>query len=148
MFDRSSRGDRTAALLISGLLATLFITGSASPQTTYHITDGEAVYTVTGKSDDTEGALALAGVEVSERDRVTSAVRDDGSVAVTVELPVTTYEEQVVELLPYDTVRQADPDLLLGQEQVVQAGTQGTVAARSRVVTDPDGSLRITSMGT
>ena len=49
MFDRSSRGGRTAALLISGLLATLFITGSASPQTTYHITDGEAVYTVTGK---------------------------------------------------------------------------------------------------
>lgn len=148
MFDRSSRGGRTAALLISGLLATLFITGSASPQTTYYITDGEAVYTVTGKSDDAEGALALAGVEVSERDRVTSAVRDDGSVAVTVERPVTTYEEQVVELLPYDTVRQADPDLLLGQEQVVQTGTQGTVAARSRVVTDPDGSLRITSMGT
>ena len=148
MFDRSSRGGRTAALLISGLLATLFITGSASPQTTYYITDGEAVYTVTGRSGDTEGALAQAGVAVSERDRVTSAVRDDGSVAVTVERPVTTYEEQVVELLPYDTVRQADPDLLLGQEQVLQTGAQGTVSAKSRVVTDPDGSLCITSMGT
>ena len=148
MFDRSSRGGRTAALLISGLLATLFITGSASPQTTYHITDGEAVYTVTGKSGDTEAALAQAGVEVSERDRVTSAVREDGTVAVTVERPVTTYEEQVVDLLPYDTLRQADPDLPLGQEQVVQAGTQGTVSAKSRVVTDPDGSLCITSMGT
>ena len=148
MFVRSSKGGRTAALLISGLLAALFLTGSASPRTTYHITDGETVYTVTGQPDDTEGALALAGVEVSERDRVTSALQADGSVAVTVERPVTTYEELIVDLLPYDTLRQADPDLLLGEEQVVQAGVQGAVAARSRVVTDPDGSLSITSMGT
>ena len=148
MFVRSSKGGRTAALLISGLLAALVLTGSASPRTTYHITDGEAVYTVTGQPDDTEGALALAGVEVSERDRVTSALQADGSVAVTVERPATTYEEQIVELLPYDTLRQADPDLLLGEEQVVQAGVQGAVSARSRVVTDPDGSLSITSMGT
>ena len=148
MFVRSSKGGRTAALLISGLLAALVLTGSASPRTTYHITDGEAVYTVTGQPDDTEGALALAGVEVSERDRVTSALQADGSVAVTVERPVTTYEELIVDLLPYDTLRQADPDLLLGEEQVVQAGVQGAVSARSRVVTDPDGSLSITSMGT
>lgn len=148
MFVRSSKGGRTAALLISGLLAALVLTGSASPRTTYHITDGEADYTVTGQPDDTEGALALAGVEVSERDRVTSALQADGSVAVTVERPVTTYEELIVDLLPYDTLRQADPDLLLGEEQVVQAGVQGAVAARSRVVTDPDGSLSITSMGT
>ena len=148
MFVRSSKGGRTAALLISGLLAALFLTGSASPRTTYHITDGETVYTVTGQPDDTEGALALAGVEVSERDRVTSALQADGSVAVTVERPVTTYEELIVDLLPYDTLRQADPDLLLGEEQVVQAGVQGAVSARSRVVTDPDGSLSITSMGT
>ena len=148
MFVRSPKGGRTAALLISGLLAALVLTGSASPRTTYHITDGEAVYTVTGQPDDTEGALALAGVEVSERDRVTSALQADGSVAVTVERPVTTYEELIVDLLPYDTLRQADPDLLLGEEQVVQAGVQGAVSARSRVVTDPDGSLSITSMGT
>ena len=148
MFVRSSKGGRTAALLLSGLLAALVLTGSASPRTTYHITDGEAVYTVTGQPDDTEGALALAGVEVSERDRVTSALQADGSVAVTVERPVTTYEELIVDLLPYDTLRQADPDLLLGEEQVVQAGVQGAVSARSRVVTDPDGSLSITSMGT
>ena len=148
MFVRSSKVGRSAALLISGLLAALFITGSASPRTTYHITDGEAVYTVTGQPGDTEGALTLAGVEVSERDRVTSALQADGSVAVTVERPVTTYEEQVVELLPYDTLRQADPDLPLGEEQVVRAGVQGAVSARSRVVTDPDGSLSITSMGT
>ena len=148
MFVRSSKGGRTAALLISGLLAALVLTGSASPRTTYHITDGEDVYTVTGQPDDTEGALALAGVEVSERDRVTSALQADGSVAVTVERPVTTYEELIVDLLPYDTLRQADPDLLLGEEQVVQAGVQGAVSARSRVVTDPDGSLSITSMGT
>lgn len=148
MFVRSSKGGRTAALLISGLLAALVLTGSASPRTTYHITDGEAVYTVTGQPDDTEGALALAGVEVSERDRVTSALQADGSVAVTVERPVTTYEELIVDLLPYDTLRQADPDLLLGEEQVVQAGVQGSVSARSRVITDPDGSLSITSMGT
>ena len=148
MFVRSSKGGRTAALLISGLLAALVLTGSASPRTTYHITDGEAVYTVTGQPDDTEGALALAGVEISERDRVTSALQADGSVAVTVERPVTTYEELIVNLLPYDTLRQADPNLLLGEEQVVQAGVQGTVSARSRVITDPDGSLSITSMGT
>ena len=148
MFVRSSKGGRTAALLISGLLAALVLTGSASPRTTYHITDGEAVYTVTGQPDDTEGALALAGVEVSERDRVTSALQADGSVAVTVERPVTTYEELIVDLLPYDTLRQADPDLLLGEEQVVQAGVQGSVSARSRVITDPDGSLSIPSMGT
>ena len=61
---------------------------------------------------------------------------------------MTTYEELIVDLLPYDTLRQADPDLLLGEEQVVQAGVQGAVSARSRVVTDPDGSLSITSMGT
>ena len=148
MFVRSTRGGKTAALLISGLLAVLLLTGSASPRTTYHITDGEAVYTVTGQPGDTEGALTLAGVEVSERDRVTSALQADGSVAVTVERPVTTYEEQIVELLPYDTLRQADPDLPLGEEQVVRAGVQGAVSARSRVVTDPDGSLSITSMGT
>lgn len=148
MFVRSPKGGRTAALLISGLLAALFLTGSASPRTTYHITDGETVYTVTGQPDDTEGALALAGVEISERDRVTSALQADGSVAVTVERPVTTYEELIVDLLPYDTLRQADPNLLLGEEQVVQAGVQGTVSARSRVITDPDGSLSITSMGT
>lgn len=148
MFVRSSRGGRTAALLISSLLATLFITGSASPRTIYHINDGEAVYTVTGHSDDTKGALALAGVEVSSQDRVIAAVQADGSVAVTVERPVTTYEELVVELLPYDTVRQADPNLFLGEEQVVQAGVQGTVSARSRVLTAPDGSQRITSLGT
>ena len=148
MFVRSTRGGRTAALLISGLLAALFLTGSASPRTTYHITDGETVYTVTGQPDDTEGALALAGVEISERDRVTSALQADGSVSVTVERPVTTYEELIVDLLPYDTLRQADPNLLLGEEQVVQAGVQGTVSARSRVITDPDGSLSITSMGT
>ena len=148
MFVRSTRGGKTAALLISGLLAVLLLTGSASPRTTYHITDGEAVYTVTGQPGDTEGALTLAGVEVSERDRVTSALQADGSVAVTVERPVTTYEEQIVELLPYDTLRQADPDLPLGEEQVVRVGVQGAVSARSRVVTDPDGSLSITSMGT
>ena len=148
MFVRSTRGGKTAALLISGLLAVLLLTGSASPRTTYHITDGEAVYTVTGQPGDTEGALTLAGVEVSERDRVTSALQADGSVAVTVERPVTTYEELIVELLPYDTLRQADPDLPLGEEQVVRAGVQGAVSARSRVVTDPDGSLSITSMGT
>ena len=148
MFVRSPKGGRTAALLISGLLAALFLTGSASPRTTYHITDGETVYTVTGQPDDTEGALALAGVEISERDRVTSALQADGSVSVTVERPVTTYEELIVDLLPYDTLRQADPNLLLGEEQVVQAGVQGTVSARSRVITDPDGSLSITSMGT
>lgn len=148
MFVRSSKVGRGAALLISGLLAALFITGSASPQTTYHITDGDAVYTVSGRSGDPEGALALAGVSVSQRDRVIAATQSDGTVAVTVERPVTTYEELVVELLPYDTVRQADPDLPIGAEQVVQAGAQGTVSARSRVVTDPDGSLRITSMGT
>ena len=148
MFVRSSKGGRTAALLISGLLAALVLTGSASPRTTYHITDGETVYTVTGQPDDTEGALALAGVEISERDRVTSALQADGSVAITVERPVTTYEELIVDLLPYDTLRQADPNLLLGEEQVVQAGVQGTVSARSRVITDPDGSLSITSMGT
>ena len=148
MFVRSTRGGKTAALLISGLLAALFLTGSASPRTTYHITDGETVYTVTGQPDDTEGALALAGVEISERDRVTSALQADGSVAITVERPVTTYEELIVDLLPYDTLRQADPNLLLGEEQVVQAGVQGTVSARSRVITDPDGSLSITSMGT
>ena len=148
MFVRSSKVGRGAALLISGLLAALFITGSASPQTTYHITDGDAVYTVSGRSGDPEGALALAGVSVSQRDRVTAATQSDGTVAVTVERPVTTYEELVVELLPYDTVRQADPDLPIGAEQVVQAGAQGAVSARSRVVTDPDGSLRITSMGT
>ena len=148
MFVRSTRGGKTAALLISGLLAALFLTGSASPRTTYHITDGETVYTVTGQPDDTEGALALAGVEISERDRVTSALQADGSVAVTVERPVTTYEELIVDLLPYDTLRQADPNLLLGEVQVVQAGVQGTVSARSRVITDPDGSLSITSMGT
>lgn len=148
MFVRSPKGGRTAALLISGLLAALFLTGSASPRTTYHITDGETVYTVTGQPDDTEGALALAGVEISERDRVTSALQADGSVAVTVERPVTTYEELIVDLLPYDTLRQADPNLLLGEVQVVQAGVQGTVSARSRVITDPDGSLSITSMGT
>ena len=148
MFVRSSKVGRGAALLISGLLAALFITGSASPQTTYHITDGDAVYTVSGRSGDPEGALALAGVSVSQRDRVTAATQSDGTVAVTVERPVTTYEELVVELLPYDTVRQADPDLPIGAEQVVQAGAQGVVSARSRVVTDPDGSLRITSMGT
>ena len=84
MFVRSSKGGRTAALLISGLLAALVLTGSASPRTTYHITDGEAVYTVTGQPDDTEGALALAGVEVSERDRVTYALQAVGSLAVTV----------------------------------------------------------------
>ena len=148
MFVRSPKGGRTAALLISGLLAALFLTGSASPRTTYHITDGETVYTVTGQPDDTEGALALAGVEISERDRVTSALQADGSVAITVERPVTTYEELIVDLLPYDTLRQADPNLLLGEVQVVQAGVQGTVSARSRVITDPDGSLSITSMGT
>ena len=43
MFVRSPKGGRTAALLISGLLAALFLTGSASPRTTYHITDGETV---------------------------------------------------------------------------------------------------------
>ena len=148
MFVRSPKGGRTAALLISGLLVALFLTGSASPRTTYHITDGETVYTVTGQPDDTEGALALAGVEISERDRVTSALQADGSVAITVERPVTTYEELIVDLLPYDTLRQADPNLLLGEVQVVQAGVQGTVSARSRVITDPDGSLSITSMGT
>ena len=104
MFVRSPKGGRTAALLISGLLAALFLTGSASPRTTYHITDSETVYTVTGQPDDTEGALALAGVEISERDRVTSALQADGSVAITVERPVTTYEELIVDLLPYDTL--------------------------------------------
>ena len=148
MFVRTTRAGRAAALLTSGVLAVLLITGSASPRTTYHITDGETVRTVTGKADDTQGALALAGVTLSQRDRVTSQVQTDGSVAVTVERPVTTYEEQVVELLPYDTLRQADPDLPLGEERVVQTGVQGALSARSRVVTDPDGSQQITALGT
>ena len=148
MFVQTTRAGRAAALLTSGVLAVLLITGSASPRTTYHITDGETVRTVTGKADDTQGALALAGVTLSQRDRVTSQVQTDGSVAVTVERPVTTYEEQVVELLPYDTLRQADPDLPLGEELVVQTGVQGAQSARSRVGTDPDGSQRITALGT
>ena len=148
MFERLSARGRGALLLFTGVLAAVFLTGSAQPRTTYHITDGDARYTVTAQAGDPAGALALAGVSVSDRDRVTSTALDGGAVAVTVERPVTTYEEQVVELLPYETVRQADPDLSLGEEAVVQTGVQGSVSARSRVITDPDGSLRITSMGT
>ena len=147
MLDRIPRAGRAAALLAAALLTLTLATGSADPSTTFEIVDGETSYVVYGRTGEVETALAQAGVAVGPRDLVTSDVQTDGTVRVLVERPVTTYEETIREYLPYETLRQEDPDLPLGQEIVLQAGTQGVVVDRTKVVTDPDGTVHRYDLG-
>ena len=147
MLERIPRGGRAAALLTAALLTLTLATGSASPRTTFEIVDGADSYVVYSRAGAVEEALAQAGVSVTSRDRVTTQVQDGGAVRVTVERPVTTYQETVQAYLPYETLRQADPDLPLGQEYLLQAGVQGVVVNRARVVTAPDGTVHRYDLG-
>lgn len=146
MFKRLLRCGGTAVFLTAGLLALILVTGSATTRTTYEITDGELSYLVSGRIGHVETALESAGVTLSNRDLVTSSQEGD-TVRVTVHRPVTTYEETFAESVPFQTIRQEDPDLPLGEERVVQAGSNGQLIDRVKVVTDPDGTVHRYPMG-
>ena len=141
MLDTIPKAGQAVALFAAALLTLTLATGSASTRTTFEIVDGETSYVVSGRSGEVEHALAQAGVSVSSRDLVRTAVQENGTVRVTVERPVTTYEETPVEYLPYGTLRQEDPELPLGEEYILQTGVPGVVVNRTKVVTDPDGDI-------
>ena len=147
MFDPINRPGRAAALLAAALLTLTLTTGSARVQT-YEVVDGGVRRTVSSRAGAPEEALALAGVSLGSRDRLSASLRDNGTVRLTVERPVTTYETRPVEALPYQTLRQPDPDLPLGEERLLQAGVEGQRALRIRVTTDPDGTVHRSSLGT
>ena len=147
MFDPINRPGRAAALLAAALLTLTLTTGSARVQT-YEVVDGGVCRTVSSRAGAPEEALALAGVSLGSRDRLSASLRDNGTVRLTVERPVTTYETRPVEALPYQTLRQPDPDLPLGEERLLQAGVEGQRALRIRVTTDPDGTVHRSSLGT
>lgn len=90
--------------------------------------------------------MERAGIALSAADQVRS-VRKDRVIQVEIARPVTTYETELAELLPYQTVRRENPELELGREQVVQTGRQGQVIETTRIVTDPDGTVHRSDLG-
>lgn len=142
-----SKGWQMAALLLVTLLCTLFITGSASTRTTFEIIDGSQSYLVSGHIGEVSKALASAGVTLSKAARVLTSQEVDGVVLVTVQRPVTTYEETLTQSLPFEYLRQEDPNLPLGEEHVVQAGEEGHMVRTVKVVTDPDGTAHRSDLG-
>ena len=146
MFTRLSQRGRVIVFLLTAALAVTLVTGSATPRTTYIITDGDVVTTVEGYAGELDGALERAGIALSAADQVRS-VREDRVVQVEIARPLTTYETELAELLPYQTVRRENPELELGQEQVVQTGRQGRVIETTRIVTDPDGTVHRSDLG-
>ena len=146
MLTRLSQRGRVIVFLLTAALAVTLVTGSATPRTTYIITDGDVVTTVEGYAGELDGALERAGIALSAADQVRS-VREDRVVQVEIARPLTTYETELAELLPYQTVRRENPELELGQEQVVQTGRQGRVIETTRIVTDPDGTVHRSDLG-
>lgn len=140
------KGVRAASILAAAALSAAIITGSATTRTTYVIADGDTITTVEGFTGEVDSALMRAGIPVSEKDRVT-AQRTEGVVTVTLERPVTSYEHTVIETIPYETVRREAADLPLGEERTVQRGQAGQVIKTTRVVTDPDGAVERTDLG-
>ena len=57
MFTRFSRRGRVTVFLLSAALAVTLVTGSATPRTTYIITDGDVVTTVEGYAGELDGLL-------------------------------------------------------------------------------------------
>lgn len=146
MFTRLSQRGRVIVFLLTAALTVTLVTGSATPRTTYIITDGDVITTVEGYAGELDGALERAGIALSAADQVRS-VREDRVVQVEIARPLTTYETELAELLPYQTVRRENPELELGQEQVVQTGRQGRVIETTRIVTDPDGTVHRSDLG-
>ena len=146
MLDRLPRRGHSAALLTAGLLALALITGSATSRATFEITDGDKNYVVTGHIGESAAALESAGVPVSSRDSV-DMTREGNTVKLTVRRPTVAYQDAWSETLSYETLRQEDPNLPLGEERVLQAGSAGTAVERTRVVTDPDGTVHRYALG-
>lgn len=146
MLTQLSQRGRVIVFLLTAALAVTLVTGSATPRTTYIITDGDVVTTVEGYAGELDGALERAGIALSAADQVRS-VREDRVVQVEIARPLTTYETELAELLPYQTVRRENPELELGQEQVVQTGRQGRIIETTRIVTDPDGTVHRSDLG-
>lgn len=147
LLSKWSKGGQVATLLITFLLCTLIITGSASTRTTFKIVDGSQSYLVSGHIGEVSQALASADVTISGADRVLTHQEEDGVVQVTVQRPVTTYEQVITQILPFERLRQEDPDLPLGEEQTAQAGMEGSMVRTTKVITDPDGTVHRSDLG-
>lgn len=141
MLARLPRIGQISVLLVSGLMAILLVSGSASTRITYQITDGSLSYEAVGHAGEVEAALESVGVGLTNRSLVSTAQEGD-VVRVTVHRPVSRFEEHVAEIQSYETVRREDPDLPLGEERVLQVGVSGVIVDRIQIVTDPDGSVR------
>ena len=99
MLTQLSQRGRVIVFLLTAALAVTLVTGSATPRTTYIITDGDVVTTVEGYAGELDGALERAGIALSAADQVRS-VREDRVVQVEIARPLPTYETERAELLP------------------------------------------------
>ena len=84
-------------------------------------------------------ALAAAGVQVGELDRVTPAVGDPLTEGLAVTVQRVRTEQSTAEVaVPFGTEKRDDPNLAKGQTKTIQAGKNGLVR-RTTVVTFVDG---------
>jgi uncharacterized protein YabE (DUF348 family)/3D (Asp-Asp-Asp) domain-containing protein len=98
----------------------------------------ETRYTV---ANTVAGALQDLSVELGELDKLTPALEEEVSANTPIQIVrVQKQLEDQTESIPFDTVKQNDPNLLKGKEQVVAEGKEGILAKKIEKVFE-DGQL-------
>lgn len=88
-----------------------------------------------------EGALAALNVELGELDKLSPAKEEPIEPYTPIQIVrVQKLIEDQTEAIPFDTVKQNDPNLLKGKEQVVTAGIEGVLSKKIEKVFE-DGQL-------
>nr|WP_193556333.1 3D domain-containing protein [Paenibacillus ginsengarvi] len=88
-----------------------------------------------------EGALAALNVELGEMDKLSPAKEEPIAAHTPIQIVrVQKLIEDQTESIPFDTVKQNDPNLLKGKEQVVTAGIEGVLSKKIEKVFE-DGQL-------
>ena len=101
-------------------------------QTVTVIRNGQTMTTESEWSGKIPVLLKRMGIELNPLEMVMVDVSDSG-VTITVDEDLT-YYDRVVEEVPYETIRVANPDLLKGTERVVQEGVTGGRTAIYEIV--------------
>ena len=95
--------------------------------------DGYTWKTESKRSETISALLKRMGITLSPLEMVAFDLSEPGKVALTVDEEITCYEVSREEA-PFQTVRVANPDMLKGQERVVQTGVVGTRSSVYEIV--------------
>lgn len=105
---------------------------SLQPGTAVAIRMGGKVTTATAQDETIPALLERLGIRPGPMDTILVDVSGDHLV-LTIGSELVYYEQEVASI-PYGTIRTATPDLPLGTERIVQAGTEGTYTAVYEIV--------------